>query len=194
MLSSPSHVLSVGVVLLFDISVMALWGSLVVICHCAVSPLSLSWPRRVCAGAGCSSLLVHGGGPRCCSLVVVVGPHCRLCGRWALIIVCVTALSVHRRHLLWCPWWPLSTWHLDSKQWGVEVVFYSLGWPKTTRRCSSHHVDLASTHLVGDMCCEVVVVLQCAVVIVGGRRALWAVVAMGECGDVVLVGIIDGGG
>ena len=42
--------------------------------------------------------------------------------------------------------------------------------------------------------CEVVVVLWCAVVIVGGQRALWVVVAMGECGDAVLVGIIDDGG
>ena len=41
---------------------------------------------------------------------------------------------------------------------------------------------------------EVVVVLQCAVVVVGGRRALWAVVAVGECGDVVLVGVVDDGG
>jgi len=27
-----------------------------------------------------------------------------------------------------------ATWHLDSKQWGGEVVVYSPGWPKTTRR------------------------------------------------------------
>jgi len=43
-------------------------------------------------------------------------------------------------------------------------------------------------------CCEVVVVLRCAMVIVGGRRVLWVVVAMGESGDVVLVGIVDDGG
>jgi len=36
----------------------------------------LSWLRRVCAGAGHSSPLVHGGGgPHCHSSVVVVGPH-----------------------------------------------------------------------------------------------------------------------
>jgi len=58
-------------------------------------------------------------------------------GWWwrALIVVHVTALSVH--HCLVAT--SLSaTWHLgmhlDSKQWGGEVVVYSLGWPKTTRR------------------------------------------------------------
>ena len=35
--------------------------------------------------------------------------------------------------------------------------------------------------------------LQCAMVIVGGRQALWVVVAVGEHGDVVLVGIVDDG-
>ena len=43
-------------------------------------------------------------------------------------------------------------------------------------------------------CCKVVVVLGCAMVIVGHRQALWVVVGMGECGDVVLVGIVDDGG
>jgi len=134
MLLSPSRVSSVSVVLLFDVGVVASWGSLIVVCHCAMLSSSLSWPHRVCAGAGRSSPLVHGGGPHCRSSVVVVGPHHHSCGRWALIVVCVAALSVHHCHSSWCPWWPLSTWHLNSKQWGVKVVIYSLGWPKTIRR------------------------------------------------------------
>jgi len=143
-LSSPSHVSSVGIVSSFDISIVALWGSLVVICHCAMSSSSLSWPHWVCAGAGCSSPLVHGGGPHCRSSVVVVGPHRCLCGRWAVTIVHVTTLSVHRCHSLWCPWWPLLTWHLDSKQWGVKVVFTHWGGRK-----QPDSDDVAHRHLYG---------------------------------------------
>ena len=52
---------------------------------------------------------------------------------------------------------------------GGKVVVYSPGWPKTTRQCSSCHVNLASTCLVGDMGCSVIVVLQCAMVVVGSQ-------------------------
>jgi len=91
----------VSIVPSFDVGIVALWGSFVIVCHCTVMLLSLSWLCQVCAGAGPSSPLVHGGGgPRHHSSVVVVGPHRRLCGRWALIIVHVTALSVHCHRLL----------------------------------------------------------------------------------------------
>ena len=119
--SSSSHMLlpwvlvmssfHISIVLSFDVSVVALWGSLVVICHCAVLSSSLSWPCWVCAGAGCSSLLVHGGGGLCrCLSVVVVGPHCCLChcvvcpslpchsqqhGTWALVGEVAVCCGVH---------------------------------------------------------------------------------------------------
>jgi len=61
---------------------------------------------------------------------------------------------------------------------------------------NAHRVVLTSLVLVWLVTwhCEVVVVLWCAVVIVGGRQVLWVVVAMGECGDAVLVGVVDDGG
>jgi len=89
---------SVGIVSLFNVGVVASWGSLIVVCHCAVSSSSLSWPHWVCAGAGHLSPLVHGGGPRCRSSVVVVGPHHHSCGQWALIVVRVAVLSVDCHH------------------------------------------------------------------------------------------------
>ena len=61
---------------------------------------------------------------------------------------------------------------------------------------NAHHIVLTSPALIWLVTwhCSVVVVLQCAMVIVGSRRALWVVVAVGEHGDAALVGIIDDGG
>jgi len=87
-------------VLSFDIGIVASWGSLVVACHCAMLSLSLSWLRR-------SS--------------VVVGPCCCSCGRWALVIVCVATLSVHRRHLLFGCHITLSD--MAPGHWGARWLF-----------------------------------------------------------------------
>ena len=82
------------------------------------------------AGAGRSLPLVHGGGGSSSPfmgggggpLSLFVSPHC------------LSIVSIHRLvAMLLRATWHLGM-HLDSKQWGGEVVVYSLGWLKTTRR------------------------------------------------------------
>ena len=168
---------------------MVSWGSLIIVCHCAVSSPSLSWLHWVCAGAGRLLPLVHGGGGSllpfvgggggpsssfvllCCLSIVTV--CCLVATLWLFIVVSMVAtVDVHLFATLLT-----ATWHLDCKQWGGEVVVYSLGWPKTTRQCLLHRVDLTGAHLVGDMALQ-----HCHCV----------VVCHGCCGQ--LMSIVGGGG
>ena len=142
----------------------------------------------------CALLSVCGG---CWWMVVALVQACMWC--WVLIIICG-----------WC-WWAVIvhlvamlltvTWHLDSQQWGARWLFTDLGGRKQpdSDDVTCHHHQMTHCCIVSTLpafiwfvtwhCC-IVVALWCAMVIVGGQQALWAVVVMGDHGDAALVGVM----